>query len=204
MKRIFASLLAIVCISAGMLLSIYDALDISKDDAQKCLLLSINNGVLNRGNHNELVNNAKKLSTEDKVEGIRQLIQLAREYTSSNAFKKDYKKWRNEKLNPDSKTKLGIPKFGKIISNKIDNQLDKSENEKKYPEDASEMVRKRLTDFLRISATVDFDAQLTQARSFVNPEYEKKSAEWKQCYRAGKEVIQAAREEAQKWLDELD
>ena len=204
MKKIVFSLLTIACISATLLMSIYESLNISKDDAKKCLLISITSGYLARNGHPDLLNNARQLNEEDKAEGIRQLMQLAHEYSLSEDFKKDYKKWRNEKLNPDSKTKLGLPKFGKIISNKIDNQVDKGENEKKYPQDPADMIRKRLTDFLAVSANVDFDAELTPARTFVRPEYEKKSSEWKMCFRAGRSVVEAARVEAQKWLDELN
>ena len=32
----------------------------------------------------------------------------------------------------------------------------------------------------------------------------KNQAGWKMCYRAGKPVVEAAREEAQKWLTELN
>jgi len=60
-----------------------------------------------------------------------------------------------------------------------------------------------LQDFLRISATVDFDAEL-DGNVFVKKEYEKKSSWWKMCFRAGRDVVQAAREDAQKWLDELN
>jgi len=204
MKKIVFSLLAIICISATLLMSIYESLNISKEDAKKCLFLSITNGYMARNGHPDLLSNARQLSDDDKAEGIRQLMQLAHEYTATDDFKKDFKKWRNEKLNPDSKTKLGLPKFGKIIINKIDNQVDKAENEKKYPQDPTDMIRKRLNDFLAISATVDFDAELTGARTFVKPEYEKKSGEWKMCYRAGKSVVEAARVEARKWLDELE
>lgn len=204
MRSLLVSALVAMVIAAGLVVSIYDALEISKEDAKKCLLLSISEGLLNRGNHSDLVMNARKLSVAERLEGIKQLMQLAKAYTASEDFKKDYKKWRNEQLNPGSKTKLGLPKFGKIISNKIDNELDKSKNEDKYPKDAQELVKKRLTRFLAVSETVDFDAQLTPGRSFANPEYEKKSAEWKQCYRAGKEVVEAARIEAQKWLNELE
>jgi hypothetical protein len=91
-----------------------------------------------------------------------------------------------------------------MLENKIDNKLDQSQNEKKYPSDPAELVKKRLTDFLAVSATVDFDAETDGARMFVKPEYEKKSSQWKMCFRAGREVVQAAREEAQKWLNELN
>ena len=38
---------------------------------------------------------------------------------------------------------------------------------------------------------------------FADAKYEGKDDKWKMCYRAGKEVVGAAREEAKKWLDEL-
>jgi hypothetical protein len=203
MKKIIIALLVIPCISATLVFSIYESLKISQSDAKKLLLQSIGRCYVADDDHN-VISGAKKLSTEEKVEGVKELIQLAKEYTASDQFKSDYKKWRNEQLNPGTKSKLGIPKFGKMLENKIDNTVDKKENEKKYPADGMELVKKRLADFLRISATVDFDAKLDGGNAFVNPEYEKKSSEWKMCYRAGKDVVEAARVEAQKWLDELD
>lgn len=126
-------------------------LKITQPDAKKLLLISIGKSFLARDGYPDLVSGAKNLSTEEKIESIKQLMQLAKEYTSSQQFKTDYKKWRNEQLNPQSKGKLGIPKFGKMLENKIDNQLDKAENEKKYPSDPNKLVKKRLTDFLAIS-----------------------------------------------------
>jgi hypothetical protein len=202
MKSFLMAVGAIVFISAGMLANIYEALNISESDAKKCLLASIGEGFIIRGEHHDLVSDARKLSVEERVAGIKELMRLAKEYTATDDFKKDYKKWRNNKLNPDSKGKFGLPKLGKMLDNAVDNKIDKSQNEKNYPSDATEMVKKRLTDFLEVSATVDFDAALNGNR-FANPEYEKKSSWWKMCYRAGKPVIEAAREEAQKWLDEL-
>lgn len=203
MKSFLMAVGALVFISAGMLVTIYEALNISESDAKKCLLASIGEGFIIRGEHRDLVSDARKLPVEERVAGIKELMRLAKEYTASDDFKKDYKKWRNNKLNPDSKGKFGLPKLGKMLDNAVDNKIDKSQNEKNYPSDATEMVKKRLSDFLEVSATVDFDATLNGNR-FANPEYEKKSSWWKMCYRAGKPVIEAAREEAQKWLSELN
>ncbi|MGZ8538533.1 MAG: hypothetical protein ACXWV9_09745, partial [Flavisolibacter sp.] len=118
----------------------------------------------------DLVNNARQLSVDDRVDGMKQLMKMAKEYTETETFKKDYKKVRNEKLNPDTKSKLGIPKFGKMLEKKLDNKLDKAENDKNYPADPIDMVKKRLTDFLEISATVDFDAEVRDNR-FVKEAY---------------------------------
>ncbi len=70
---------------------------------------------------------------------------------------------------------------------------NKSQWEKNYPEDPAVLVKRRLQDYLDLVTTVDFNAQLTAPdkynfRKFVNPAYEGKSAHWKACYRAGKEV----------------
>lgn len=203
MNKFLVSLLGVAAISAALIMNIYESLDITKEEARECLLQSIGEGLLMHGSHSELVSKARQLPVEEKVDGVRQLILLAKEYSQTEAFKKDYKKWRNNKLNPGTKTRIGVPRLGKIIENKIDSEVDKSDNEKKYPSEPVDMIKKRLTAFLAISATVDFDAQL-QGTMFANPEYEKKSAEWKMCYRAGKPVVEAAREEARKWLDELN
>ena len=95
-----------------------------------------------------------------------------------------------------------MPSLGKLAENAIDKQLNKSEDEKKIPADPQEMIKKRLQEFLALSATVDFEARLN-GTVFANPEYESKSDQWKMCYRAGKPVIDAAREEAEAWLKEL-
>lgn len=202
MKKILL-LMLVPCLSATLVFSIYEALKITQEDAKKLLLLSIVRSYLAKDGHEDLVYNARKLSAEDKVEGIKELMQLAKEYTSSEEFKQEYTNWRKEELNPGTKGKLGVPKFGKMLENKINNKIDKAENEKKYPSNPDELIKKRLSDFLEISATVDFDAEVRGDR-FVNPEYEKKSHEWKMCYRAGKDVVEAARVEAQKWLDQLN
>src|SRR5690348_10853013 len=111
MKSILICLASLCLLSAGMLASIYESLDITKDDAKKCLVSSIGYGLLNREGFGELVSKAKSLPVEAKVEGIRQLMQLAKEYTATDQFRQDYKKWRNKQLNPEEKGKLGIPRF---------------------------------------------------------------------------------------------
>jgi hypothetical protein len=76
-----------------------------------------------------------------------------------------------------------------------------------YPQDPNVMIKDRLQKFLDLSATVDFDAELKEGyggkKIFVKPEYERKSSEWKACYRAGKETIAVVRAEAEKFLKEL-
>ena len=75
-----------------------------------------------------------------------------------------------------------------------------------YPEDYTLMIRKRLQHFIELAKTVDFNAELKEVngkKKFVNPKYEGKSYEWKQVFRAGKEVIEPAIQFSEQWLKEL-
>ncbi|MGB8191762.1 MAG: hypothetical protein WCF67_07585 [Chitinophagaceae bacterium] len=79
--------------------------------------------------------------------------------------------------------------------------------EQKYPKDIKQFLKMRLQEFLNMSADVDFDAELVQdgkLKRFVKREYESKSMNWKYCFRAGKETVDAARQFAQQWLKELN
>jgi hypothetical protein len=75
-----------------------------------------------------------------------------------------------------------------------------------YPDDPKPVIVRRLREFLKVSADVDFNAKLrtSDGRSFFeNPAYEAKASQWKMCFRAGKEATTAARAAVQAWLTEL-
>ncbi len=77
--------------------------------------------------------------------------------------------------------------------------------EKKYPLDPAVLVKKRLQEYLQLSATVDFNAALTapdkyKIKKFINPAFEKKSNKWKAIYRAGKEVNDVVTAFVKEWL----
>jgi hypothetical protein len=79
-------------------------------------------------------------------------------------------------------------------------------HEKRFPTDPRALVARRLQEFLTVSQDVDFAAKLVPAGSrmkFAEPKYENQRAEWKLCYRAGKEATAAARTAAQAWLAAL-
>ena len=66
-----------------------------------------------------------------------------------------------------------------------------------------------LKDFLDETKDVDFSATTkfnpeNKHQVFTNPEYEKKDDQWKACYRAGKELTEAARSFVQQWQSELN
>lgn len=76
-----------------------------------------------------------------------------------------------------------------------------------FPENPQLLIKKRLQKILDITADVDYEAEVKQVgkfKVFVNPQYERKSKEWKLAYRAGKAATDAVRAAAQKWLDELN
>jgi len=76
-----------------------------------------------------------------------------------------------------------------------------------YPAELKVLVKKRLQHFVSLAKTVDFNAQLKEVggkKKFVNPKYEGQSTEWKQVFRAGKEVVQPAIGFAEQWIKELN
>ena len=78
--------------------------------------------------------------------------------------------------------------------------------ESEYPESVSQFVATRLQKMLDVTKDIDYDAQLVEKwgkKRFVNPVYEGKRTEWKQGFRAGKDVTETARAFAEKWLGEL-
>ena len=94
--------------------------------------------------------------------------------------------------------------WNKAISDAHKKEMDKFNTN--YPENPQVLIKKRLQDILDITADVDYNAELKQGpkyKVFVNPEYEKKSKEWKLAYRAGKQAVDAVRAAAQKWLAEI-
>lgn len=74
-----------------------------------------------------------------------------------------------------------------------------------FPEDVNALITRRLRQFLLACGDVDFGAELRQGDDrtlrFVNPAYERRSADWKLCFRAGKPAVDAARAAATAWLE---
>lgn len=75
-----------------------------------------------------------------------------------------------------------------------------------YPESINIFIADKLKKMLEYTRGIDYDAALVEKygkKRFVNPTYEGKRTEWKQGFRAGKEVTETARTFAEKWLNEL-
>ena len=76
-----------------------------------------------------------------------------------------------------------------------------------FPEDVNALIARRLRQFLTTCGDVDFDAPLEtgadKQQRFINPAYERRSRDWKMCFRAGKPAVDAARAAANEWLTTL-
>jgi hypothetical protein len=78
--------------------------------------------------------------------------------------------------------------------------------EESMPENPMVLVKKRLQEVLDITKDVDFNAALTEKygkKVFVNQAYERKHANWKYAFRAGKEVTETVRAFAEQWIKEI-
>ena len=78
--------------------------------------------------------------------------------------------------------------------------------ERKYPTNHLLYVKVRLLEFLEVTKNIDFAAELVTKNGkkiFVNPIYERMDSRRKMAFRAGKEVVEPAREFVQKWIEEI-
>ncbi len=119
-----------------------------------------------------------------------------------------FKKTLKEYQNPHHQYFDGLMLYEKSSNEQaVKNYEDALKNwEKNYPIDFTGKIRERLQKFLDVTKDVDFNAELKTSynkKVFVNPAYERKSTEWKQAFRAGKEVTNMARVFATQWLEEI-
>jgi len=136
-----------------------------------------------------------KTLPKDLIEPFKEVQQMLKDQ------KKDYE-------NPDSEMlALLVTSESYIYSNaKARYEVELEQWQKEYPSDHKLMIKSRLEAFLQVTADVDYSASLKEEyrmKKFVNPAYEKKPAEWKMAYRAGKPAVDAARTFAKAWLGEL-
>ena len=136
-----------------------------------------------------------KTLPKDLIEPFKEVQQMLKDQ------KKDYE-------NPDSEMlALLVSSESYIYSSANARYQEELEQwQKDYPSDHKIMIKARLESFLQLTADVDYNAALKEEyhkKKFVNSAYEKKPAEWKMAYRAGKPAVDAARTFAKAWLTEL-
>ena len=118
------------------------------------------------------------------------------------------KKYLKEAEDPNNKTYVRYAKnYERAVQEaKESNAANNADFERKYPGNHLHYVKMRLQEFLEETKDIDFSAELMSKNGkkyFVNRTYENKGSRWKMAFRAGKEVIEPAREFVQKWVEEI-
>jgi hypothetical protein len=130
---------------------------------------------------------------------------------------KEYRKAAEDayKASVESMKQLDTPEFRKIERDGLvaqrraeDEQYEERLQrwEEEFPADPRELVKLRLEEFLDQTEDVDYDAELVSKYGkmrFSDGGYERKPAQWKLAFRAGKETTEKARAFAKGWLAEL-
>jgi hypothetical protein len=118
------------------------------------------------------------------------------------------KKQLKEAENPENEYiaayRLNYASMLEINERTYQQQID--EWNQKYPENHMHFIRQRLQMFMAETESIDFNAELRDEKGkkkFVNPVYEAKSKRWKMGYRAGKEVVETARNFVSIWITEI-
>ena len=156
----------------------------------------------------------KKKQAEQKAEQEKSQAQMK---ASLAQMTPDVRKSVEEgmKVAAEMQAKMDTPEMRKMMidgitmeraSKKQEYERDMQKWQQDFPENPRALVIKRLQKFLADTKDVDFDAQLATRNGrkyFVKEEYENKSGEWKQAFRAGREAVTAARTAVQAWLSEL-
>lgn len=146
----------------------------------------------------------KAASPEMRAALVEQGLIWLKAYTQTPAFEQAYQAHRND-YKPEAPGTEGNPEDIQYAREQYNEQLAQWKQD--YPATGREMVKRRLNEFLRESADVDFDAKLVRRGGkmrFVNQTYEdEKSGEWKICYRAGRPAVEKARAFSKQWLAEL-
>ncbi len=135
---------------------------------------------------------AMDADTRKTMEGVIQEMRAQMERMASDPQQREYMRQATELTAAEDKKRQ---------------EEELQEWERRYPADPRALIKKRINDFLVMSAGVDFTAKLTprgEHMVFVNGDYERKPPEWKLCFRAGKEATAAARVFAGDWLAELE
>jgi hypothetical protein len=153
----------------------------------------------------ELINNSRKAVVEMEASAKKADASLKPTFEKMAA---DAKKQLKEVEDPGYKYVVNYRKnYPQLLKDtETRNAKSLSDWEAKYPADHMRFVKMRLEQFLNETDDIDFSAQLIEkngVKYFANKDYERKSNRWKMAYRAGKEVIETARNFVQDWIKEI-
>jgi hypothetical protein len=149
----------------------------------------------------------RRKSLEETKQSFAQLPAEMRQEMES-VFREMEEQIANEEADPEGNAMLRQALEQERVAEQQQYQSRLAEYEDRYPADPRILLARRLSQFLDVSKDVDFEAELVLdqhgRKRFAKPEYEHRPDDWKLCYRAGKEPVQAARESAVEWLKELE
>jgi hypothetical protein len=120
------------------------------------------------------------------------------------ASKEELKKLMDPKNQLFTEYAANYPMMIKQFEESYQQQLN--EWEATYPANQLLFVKMRLQQFMDETSNIDYNAALTiknNRQVFVTPSYEHKSNRWKMAFRAGREVVETAREFIGKWMEEI-
>jgi hypothetical protein len=159
----------------------------SKSEAESEAVFAISVGQIGPG---RIAKVWKPASPEARVAIVEQSMLWTKAFTATPPFEQAYQAFRQDYKPSD------------------DDAEALAEWKANFPPSGREAVKKRLREFLRASANVDYAAKLVSREGkmrFANAKYEDEmSGEWKLCYRAGQAPVTKARAIAQSWLNELE
>ncbi|HEV7331523.1 MAG TPA: hypothetical protein VGN63_10835 [Flavisolibacter sp.] len=140
------------------------------------------------------------LALNKREEAVRKIGDYIKAYVQTPAFAKEYATARTDQK-PEAPTGLY-----KNAENMAVYKEDMLRWEKEYPASFTVLLKRKLNEFLQLTADIDFNAKLVQRgkkQVFADPALEAKDSFWKACFRSGKTTVAAARSYAQQWLLEL-
>jgi hypothetical protein len=140
------------------------------------------------------------LAMNKRADAVKEIGNYIKGYVQTPAFAKEYSTARAEQK-PEAPTGLY-----KNEENMAAYKVDLKRWEAEYPANFNELLKRKLNEFLQLTADIDYGAKLTQRWSkmvFADPALEAKDPFWKACFRSGKTTVDAARSYAQQWLLEL-
>ncbi|HEY6503653.1 MAG TPA: hypothetical protein VIZ28_06720 [Chitinophagaceae bacterium] len=151
----------------------------------------------------EIAKTEKSIKTTEK--NMKDMPQYAKTMEPMlDMLKKNLKDYQNPKNSYFSSIAMG-EKYDQ--ENQLKSYKERMQQwEKSYPVNVNDFIAERLQRMLDATKDIDYNAELVEKygkKIFVNKQYEYKNQEWKQGFRAGKEVTEPARAFAQKWLNEL-
>ena len=150
---------------------------------------------------------AMELAIKQAMESARQLPPDARKELENNI---DEMRKQIAELNADPDHRAQVDAIAADAARLEDAELKGklAVFEAEFPADVTTLIARRLRHFLVTCNDVDYAARLEtgpdKLQRFVNPAYERRSVEWKMCFRAGKPAVDAARAAANDWLQALD